>query len=630
MIYRGTTNRQYSLVRELAHGGEGTVFSIEGEPYRLAKIYHSSALSDHKQQEKILNMVRESKGEACQYIAWPLDALFDDTYQVCGFVMKKFGGVQSLAELLPEKNLSWAQRVLVAHNLCDVVREVHEMNQCIGDMNPSNFGVDLSQGHVYAFDADSFHYHTQANHFFPCYVGLPEYYAPELQRKITRGQDMRTLDPADTFNRQTDLFALAVLIFQLMFSGYHPFSGRRLEVCGSSTVVHKQSTNILNKVSPYFNPQPGTGTPVGAPPLSIIPPDVQGMFRQAFLTENRPSATDWQRKLFDLLRNVSECPKHHSYYKGLTSCPWCELERSTHTPPRPKPQPTPEPKPQPKPQPNPQPKPQPKPQQPPQSRPASRPQPKPAPNPQPKPQPAPTRSAPAAAKTAASSPSQTPARTTTPKKSINWKRLLFVAAAIILMIAIFSSGSKKTSTSSTSSSYSSTAKKQTSSSVGNYTGNKTTSAPTATPKPMKVKNGQMLITPDYQRVCPFKVEVPAGNDYYIYLQYIGEPDTSTKKRNRLSSAKSPYENDVAIYVQGSKTANVKVPIGNYKLYYATGETFFGTDSLFGSSTSYYTSSETLSFSAEKNGYAGHTLTLKPSVGGNFGTRPMGESSFPKH
>lgn len=327
MIYTGTSSQQYTLVKELAKGGEGTIYSIAEDSNKIAKIYHNRNQADNKQQEKILNMVMETQGESCQFIAWPLDALFDAAHQVCGFVMKKFNGVQSLAELLPEKTLNWGQRVLVAHNLCDVVREVHELNQCIGDMNPCNFGVDIINGHVFAFDADSFHYRTKSDHFFPCIVGLPEYYAPELQRQISRGQDMRTIDPENTFSRQTDLFALALLIFQLLFSGYHPFSGRRLPNYPSSTVVHRPSTNILNKISPYFNPQAGTTIPLEAPPITIVTKELQEMFRRAFLTEdNRPTATDWQRALFTLLRELKECPKKHLYHQSLSSCPWCALD----------------------------------------------------------------------------------------------------------------------------------------------------------------------------------------------------------------------------------------------------------------------------------------------------------------
>ena len=128
MIYRGTTNQTYSLVQAIAHGGEGTVYTIDGNTSRLAKIYHSSSIPDFKQQEKILNMVLEYNGEHCRFIAWPLDALYNENMMVCGFVMKRFPGVKNLAVLLPEDTFSWDQRVLIAHNLCDVVREIHDMN----------------------------------------------------------------------------------------------------------------------------------------------------------------------------------------------------------------------------------------------------------------------------------------------------------------------------------------------------------------------------------------------------------------------------------------------------------------------------------------------------------------------
>ena len=342
MTYKGVTGQRYTLIQKIAGGGEGDVFSVQGDGSILAKVYHPNvSITSH--QEKILSMVRAGQGHTFQYIAWPRDALFNEQSQFCGFIMKKFNGVKSLAELLPEPDLSWKKRVAVAYNLCDVVREIHGMNQCIGDMNPSNFGIDPARGNIFAFDADSFHFRDEHNHFYPCVVGLPEYYAPELQRQLKRGQDMRTINPAGTFNCETDQFALAVLIFQLLFAGYHPFSGRRLKNYGSSTVVHKQSTNILNKVSPFFNPPAGISSPMHAPPVEIVPLEMQNMFRQAFLTERRPNAMEWQRALFRLLNSLTTCVKVHDhyYYNKLSKCPWCAEtpQRTTSSPPPPPPPP---------------------------------------------------------------------------------------------------------------------------------------------------------------------------------------------------------------------------------------------------------------------------------------------------
>ena len=327
MDYVGISNRKRYRLAEpaIAGGGEGNIYSIVGDPGQVAKVYLHP---ERVEQDKLRFMVMETHGYYGQLInsaiAWPLDALMDGEGQILGFVMKKCPGVTKLAEVLPDNSIDWGKKVIIAWNLCEIVQDVEKMNQCIGDMNPSNFGVDLKSGKVYAFDADSFHFRASTGRLYPCCVGIAEYYAPELQRQITRGQDMRTLDPEHTFSQQTDRFALAVLLFQLLFAGYHPFSARRLEKYGSSTVVHRQSTNILNKVCAYFNPMPGTGIPKGAPQISIIPTEMQEMFRRAFLTEDRPSATEWQGALSDLLRHLKKCSREHYYYSKLSRCPWCE------------------------------------------------------------------------------------------------------------------------------------------------------------------------------------------------------------------------------------------------------------------------------------------------------------------
>lgn len=330
MFYNAIKGSGYMLKdAPLAQGGEGTIYEIQGQPGLVAKVYHADVLASATQtsrREKLLNMMRMPQADSCQYISWPRDGLVDASGLLCGFVMNRYSGTTSLADALPDTQMNWRQRILLAHNLCDVVREVHEMNQCIGDMNPANFGFHPSSGYVYAFDADSFHFRSPSGRYFPCYVGVAEYYAPELQRQICRGQDMRTLDPAQTFSRQTDLFALAVLIFQLLFLGYHPFSARRLESYGSSTVVHRQAANILNGMCAYFNPVQGVGLPVGAPPLRLVSPAMQEMFRQTFLTQTRSSAEEWQRALLNLLQSLQSCSAHHNYRKELSDCPFCTLE----------------------------------------------------------------------------------------------------------------------------------------------------------------------------------------------------------------------------------------------------------------------------------------------------------------
>ena len=151
---------------------------------------------------------------------------------------------------------------------------------------------------------------------------------------------------------------------------------------------------------------------------------------------------------------------------------------------------------------------------------------------------------------------------------------------------------------------------------------------TATPKPMFVYNGKMFITPEYECVSPFTVIADSNTDYYIYLKYQWAPTNTTEKRSIKSKATYPYESDIAFYLKAGQTVSIDVPIGVYKLYYATGSTFFDTKLLFGSSTRCFDSDDLLKFYADSEYYQGHTITLKPVSYGNFDTDPINKSEFP--
>ena len=349
MIYQGQNGNSYNIDdASFAEGGEGALHNVLSDSSLVAKIYKPGKLQQSTAQ-KLLAMVANANPKVCESIAWPVDVIYNNT-QLCGFIMHRFTGYTDLANILPAKDIDWQKRIAIAANLCDIVIQVHSTDQCIGDMNPKNFGVNLYNGHVVSFDADSFHFRAD-NRIFPCVVGVSDYEAPELHAQLSGNVDLRTLDPNQSFTQSTDQFSLAILIFQLLFAGFHPFTARRLENYGSSTTVHNRNTNILHSVTPFFNPSAGTGIPAGAPDIDLVPPDMQEMFRKAFLTSNRPSATQWQSSLLALLKNLKRCPNQHYYYTYKFNCPWCQLsERKIPTPPpTPAPVPTPPPAPQPEP-----------------------------------------------------------------------------------------------------------------------------------------------------------------------------------------------------------------------------------------------------------------------------------------
>ena len=156
---------------------------------------------------------------------------------------------------------------------------------------------------------------------------------------------------------------------------------------------------------------------------------------------------------------------------------------------------------------------------------------------------------------------------------------------------------------------------------------------TATPVPtVSVSNGKMFVRSDYEGVCTLKVNAGSESNYYVYLKYIGAPSSSYDRRKLKVSATAPYESDLAFFVKAGKTVSIKVPIGIYTLFYATGTDFYGTTLLFGDSTACYTSDSPLTFYTSEDGeyvYShGIEVTLYKIAGGNFETDPIPESSFP--
>ncbi len=346
MILFGSSGAKWKIEdKYFAKGGEGELHHVIGTEGYVVKLYKEGVLTPIK-QEKLSYMTTLYSKERLKQLAWPVDMVKDQSGRVIGFVMKRFGATEDMANLLDGSsnkamNLDWKKRIVIAQNLSLLVAEIHSMGQIIGDMNPKNFGVDMNNGFVCAFDTDSFHlYDAGARKWYPCTVLDPHYIAPELQERFHKGAHVDSFRPEETFSAETDRFALAILIFQLLFNGTHPFTAARVAGRGSSVIVYNRVTNIYQRMSPYFNPSPNMTLPLYAPPLDIVPGNMQSAFRKAFLENRRPQAYEWVEMLDALRGQLTRCENGHYYGKHNAGCPWCIKEAASArpvTPPTPTP-----------------------------------------------------------------------------------------------------------------------------------------------------------------------------------------------------------------------------------------------------------------------------------------------------
>lgn len=146
---------------------------------------------------------------------------------------------------------------------------------------------------------------------------------------------------------------------------------------------------------------------------------------------------------------------------------------------------------------------------------------------------------------------------------------------------------------------------------------------------MLVKNGQIIISPDYECTCPLTVKTSEEMNYYVLLKYIGEPSYTYQNRMYMDNGDNVLTENISFFIEAGKTVDIEVPIGRYELYYATGTTFYGKDKIFGEGRSIWKADKVFDFYTDKDYVYGRTITLYPVSNGNLETKSVPFMLMPK-
>ena len=335
MEYIGKNGR-YSLASQpMKQGGEGAIYSVTGRNDLVAKIYFKDRVSAELSEKLSFMANNPPDSSILSQIAWPQDVLRDANGNFVGFVMPKLKIDADLKDIYvypPKKGLqiTYEQKIIIAINICIVISAIHKAGYTFGDFNPLNIGVNLTTGHVAFLDTDSYHiYDKYSRKMYRCGVCLDGYVAPELIKQC-KGTDYLSA-PLPTFTQETDKFALAIHIFKLLMNGFTPFNGIK-ETDSVSQASPGRGNQAIEKDNYCFKagnkPQS-----VATPDLSAFPPDIQYLFKRAFIDgrdnpEDRPSADEWYKALLDYKKNLVQCKrdKTHFYYVNDRECPYCAAE----------------------------------------------------------------------------------------------------------------------------------------------------------------------------------------------------------------------------------------------------------------------------------------------------------------
>jgi DNA-binding helix-hairpin-helix protein with protein kinase domain len=319
-----------NLSVSLGRGGEACIYAVPSSGDLVAKVYHKPTVAHANKLQAMLVNPPENPTASLGHIsiAWPVDLLRlkDQDHRIIGFLMPRIRGMRPIIDFYNPKTrrqhcplFNYQYLLRTARNLAAAFAALHNSGYCVGDVNESNILVS-DTALVTLVDTDSFQvYDPDQDLVYRCPVGKPEFTPPELQNKIFAQHDRQVTH---------DLFGLAVLIFQLLMEGTHPFSGIFQGISEpppyEARIAAGHFTYSQKRQVPYL-PTPIT------PAWEVLHPKLQELFLLCFEDGHhhphlRPNAQTWLSVLAEAEDSLITCTTNpqHRYNHHLDSCPWCE------------------------------------------------------------------------------------------------------------------------------------------------------------------------------------------------------------------------------------------------------------------------------------------------------------------
>jgi hypothetical protein len=315
-----------TLARRLGAGGEAEVFEVADRPGLAAKLYRRPT-AERAQKLRVMLANPPSGTDAGGHvaIAWPTELVVGASGSVDGFLMPRIDLAQTVplfqvynpaSRVVIAPAFTWRYLLRTARNVAAIVDSLHRAGYVVGDINESNLLVNRRALAVLV-DCDSMQVRDPSTGaLLRGGVGKPEFTAPELH-----GRDLAATDRTTA----SDDFAVAVLVFQLLMEGVHPFAG----IWRGRGEPPDVAARIRGRQFPYRR-----GARVAPPPralaLDVLPPELRKLAWRAFTTgvrrpASRPTSAEWAAALERADDHLRACSRsgHHVYGDHRRACPWC-------------------------------------------------------------------------------------------------------------------------------------------------------------------------------------------------------------------------------------------------------------------------------------------------------------------
>lgn len=317
------SRRAHIRLREKAlnQGADGLIYASPDGKLAL-KLYHNPE-KDPERPEKIRQMLQAPPDDnGLEHFAWPVAQVVNRKGRFIGYAMPllPLGEYESLELLLTRKGRRLAGlpesrmfRIQAAENLARRVAQLHDKGHYVIDMKPANLLVHRKTADIVVVDCDGFAIQGQHS-FIPGHQYTPGYIAPEAWKN--------RVEP-EALGKAQDLFALAVIIFQLVNEGLHPYQGvpdakqnipgDTQNRIGEDLFAHGQQRHPRMRPSPWSLHRDFPGSLAQA-------------FHNAFTSINRrPDAERWVTVLKKQAGQLRQCKNERSHCFWGIRCPICEL-----------------------------------------------------------------------------------------------------------------------------------------------------------------------------------------------------------------------------------------------------------------------------------------------------------------
>ena len=251
--YRGSDGRSYELGTVIRKGGEGRIHEVPALPNAVAKIWTKPSIQRARKLDALLRsrpdippILRSVLG-----LAWPSVALSDRRGATVGFLMRKvpldryhelvrYCIPDTRRDLEASRGSAFGRTDLmtIALNVGLLFAHLHRSGFVIGDVNHTNI-LAAADGKIFLIDVDSIQApDPDTGEVYRCTVGKDDFTPPRLV-----GRRFEEVDRV----AEDDLFGLAVLIFQILMDGCHPYDA----VDGVGVGAEVRQRNIRQSFSPF-------------------------------------------------------------------------------------------------------------------------------------------------------------------------------------------------------------------------------------------------------------------------------------------------------------------------------------------------------------------------------------------